>query len=87
VKEAVKTVIASLLGSKKFVALMVGLLVTLSVYPLTRWAGMSEVEAKEIALPIATKLMALVSAYMLSQGVADHGKEAKKITAPRAKLG
>ena len=85
-KEALKGVVVGLFGSKKFVALLVGLLVTMLTYPLSRWMGMSEEEAAKVALPIATKLMGLVSAYMLSQGVADMGKEAKKTSNPDVKV-
>jgi len=74
VKGAVTQVLVGLLGSKKFVALCVGLLVIAAVYPLVRWCGMSEAEAKEFAEPAMTKIMALVSAYMLAQGGADFGK-------------
>ncbi len=76
-KDALKTLATGLLRSKKFAALVTGLLVMLAVYPLTRWAGMDEAGAKEIALPLATKIVAMVSAYLIGQGAADFGKEAK----------
>ena len=74
VKGAVVQVLVGLMGSKKFVAFCVGLLCVACVYPLVRWGGMSEAEAKEFAEPAMTKIMALVSAYVLAQGVSDHGK-------------
>ena len=77
--EAVKGLLVALLGSKKFAALLIGLLVTLLAYPLTRWAGVDELGAKEIALPIATLVVTQVSAYLVGQGIADHGKEKAKI--------
>lgn len=79
---AVKTILLELLGSKKFSALLLGLMVTCVSYPLTRWAGLEEASAVELATTISTAAMGLVSAYMLAQGGADFGKEAKKI-APR----
>ena len=78
-KDAAMELLKGLLKSKKFAALLAGLLVLVAVYPLTRWAGMSEAEAKEFAEPLALKAVAMVSAYLISQGVADHGKEAKKL--------
>lgn len=84
--EAVKGVLIGLLGSKKFMALLLGLLVTAVTYPLVNWLGLEAEAAAEAAKAIATSVMGLVSAYMLSQGFADHGKEAKKTTAARPKL-
>ena len=81
-KKAAKGLAASLFTSKKFVALLVGLLVTLATYPMVRWAGMGEEEAAKIALPIITKVVILVTGYLGGQGLADFGKEAKKTAEP-----
>lgn len=63
----------SLLGSKKFSALIAGLITVV----LVRKLGFSEAEAQEIA----REVVALVGTYMFGQGIADHGKEAKKADA------
>jgi len=76
--ESAKKLIVSLLESKKFTALVLGLVVTLASYPLVRWAGMAEAEAASLAAEIAEVAMAGVAAYVMSQGIADHGKEAAK---------
>ncbi len=71
--EAIKEMLKGLAGSKKFAALVAGLLATLLVSKL----GLPEEQAADLS----TKLVALVASYMIGQGVADHGKEAAKIEA------
>lgn len=70
-----KELAKSLLGSKKFVAMLVGLLAVL----LTR-IGLDEEMSKDVSL----KVMAIVSAYLVGQGMADVGKEAAKETGKQA---
>ncbi len=57
----------SLLGSKKFFAFLIGLLML--GFSKLGW-GISE--------DMVTEVVALVAAYIMSQGIADHGKEAAK---------
>lgn len=65
----------TLLSSKKFWALITGML---SLY-LVMLFGFDE----SYAMEIATRITAMVSAYILAQGVADHGKEKAKIEAAK----
>jgi hypothetical protein len=60
--------------SKKVRALVVGLLL-LALVPLGKRVG---VELDEDAV---NKALALIGAFIIGQGIADHGKEAKKIEA------
>ena len=76
--KAVKSMFVELLGSKKFNALLLGLMVTCVSFPLIRWAGLEEAAATELATTISTAVMGMVGAYLVAQGAADHGKEAKK---------
>jgi hypothetical protein len=62
-------ILSKLFSSKKFVGLLVGLVVTIA----TRY-GLDPQLASEIATPCA----GMVGAYLLAQGAADHGKEAAK---------
>ena len=73
---------AELLGSKKFAALMVGLLATGLSYPLTRFAGMDEISALELSTALSGKVVLLVGAYLAGQGLADFGKEKAKLAPP-----
>lgn len=66
-----KKIAISLLSSKKFLALLVTLLVLVA----TRKLGLDE----ETATELAREIVALAAAYMVGQGVADHGKEKAKI--------
>lgn len=68
-------VIKQLLASKKFAALAIGLLSTVISLPLVKFMGLPLEEAK----PMAEHAAQLVMAYMVAQGMADHGKEAKKV--------
>lgn len=62
-------VIRSLLGSKKFCAF----LVTLVVLVLTRKLGLDEATATELG----REIVALGGSLILGQGIADHGKESE----------
>lgn len=64
---AFTSLLASLAGSKKFAALALGLLLLLCVHAL--------LEAEQ-ARSLSEKATALIAAYLIGQGVADHGKEA-----------
>ena len=68
----IKGMIGSLLTSKKFAGLVVGLCVTGLAY-----AGMEGPEAEAFA----ESAMGMVAAYCVGQGIADHGKERAKIEA------
>lgn len=68
-------VVKQLLASKKFAALALGLVTSVLTLPLVKWAGLPLEEAK----PMAEHAAQLVMAYLVAQGVADHGKEAKKV--------
>ena len=67
VKAALKHLGLSLARSKKFAALLAGLGATLAVNHL----GLDPAVAEDLS----TKVVGLVMAYLLGQGVADHGKE------------
>lgn len=70
-------VIRSLFASKKFCAF----LVTLATLVLTRKLGLDEATATELG----REVVALGSALIVGQGIADHGKEqAKVVTAGAA---
>ena len=75
---ALKSLATGLLGSRKAAALLVGLLATLLQIPLIQWLDMPQEKAVELATTISTQIVALVSAYIVGQGVADHGKEKVK---------
>jgi len=64
--------LSELAKSKKFAALVMGL-----VSSVLARVGLSP----ELAQPVSEMILAMVSVYMVSQGVADHGKEAAKIKA------
>lgn len=61
-------VIQSLFGSKKFIGLLVGMIVVIGT---------------ELGLDLSTEaltgLIALISSWLLGQGIADNGKERAKI--------
>jgi len=65
-------VLKELLKSKKFIAMLVGVLTVL--------LGKVGLDLDEETL---TKIVGLVAAYVLGQGIADHGKEQKKIGLPK----
>ena len=67
--------VKGLLGSKKFVATMIGVAVTIAIN-----LGLDPVLAKEI-VPV---VMTLIASYVVGQGIADHGKEAAKVHAAAA---
>ena len=71
-KEAVLEMVKGLLGSKKFVAMLVGALVAVGVR-----VGMDP----EVAAKVSEQVMILVLGYMGSQAAADLGKEKAKIEA------
>lgn len=73
--DALKRFLASLLTSKKFVALLVGLLVT-------AMARRGIVLQPDMVLEI----VGLFSAYLIGQGFADRGKEAAQIDAQTTKI-
>ncbi len=66
-----KRFIPKILKSKKAQAMIVGLLMTLFAESL----GMPVTEST------MTEVVALISAYIIGQGVADHGKSVKEIDA------
>lgn len=68
-----RALLASLAGSRKFVALALGLLLLVCVHALLE---------PEQARSLAEKATALIAAYLIGQGVADHGKEAAKASQP-----
>lgn len=68
---AARALLASLLASKKFVALVGGGLSALAVRKL----GLEP----EVAAKLSEQLVALVAAYLVGQGLADLGKEARKV--------
>jgi len=70
----VKSLFKSLLGSKKFAALITGLIANLAVLGAAK-VGISE----EMASDVAMKITGLVGSYILGQGISDHSKEAKKL--------
>lgn len=78
---AIKELAVGLLASKKFAALVVGLLASLVQIPLIRWAKLPEEQAMSIAGSVSTKIVAAVSAYLIGQGLADQGKEKAKVEA------
>jgi len=63
--------LCQLAGSKKFAALLAGLVAV----ALTKVLKLEPPAAKELGLQVA----GLVSAYLVGQGIADHGKESKKL--------
>jgi hypothetical protein len=77
-----KKMLGELLSSKKFAAMIVGMLSVMFAYPLSRWFGMDEAQAAEWSAAASTKAVALASAYCVGQGVADHGKEKAKQEKP-----
>lgn len=81
--DAINSVLVALAGSKKAMALFVGLLTTLLSLPLVKLLGLPPEEAGKQAATIASLIAAQVAAYLLGQGVADHGKEAEKAKAPK----
>ena len=77
-----KKMIGEMLTSKKFAAMCSGMLSVALAYPLSRWFGMDEAQAAEWSAAASAKVVALVSAYCVGQGVADHGKEKAKVERP-----
>lgn len=74
----IKHAFAILSESKKVRALVVGLLL-LALVPLGKKVG---VELDEAAVD---KALMLLGSYIVGQGIADHGKEAAKVTAGKRK--
>lgn len=72
----VRQVLASVLTSRKALATITGVLITLAAYPLTRWAGMEPEAAIALTTGVVPWVVGLLVAFVLGQGVADHGKEA-----------
>ena len=66
------SVLKALMTSKKFLAMLIGCVLAIAVR-----LGMDP----EAAKPVAEQIVALVAAYVVSQGVADHGKERALIQA------
>jgi hypothetical protein len=69
-----KGLFKSLLGSKKFAALITGLIANLAVLGASK-LGISE----EVASGVAMKVTGLVGSYILGQGFSDLGKEKAKV--------
>ena len=65
-----KKLISDLAGSKKFAATVLGV-----VGAVLARIGLSP----ELAEPVSEIVMGFVGLYVVSQGVADHGKEAAKV--------
>ena len=68
-----------LIRSKKFAAVITGCAVNLSVLAAAKF-GIGE----EQAAAIATQVSGIIMTYSIGHGIADHGKEAKKVEAPAA---
>lgn len=79
--EILKGLAVSVASSRKAAALLLGLLTTIIALPLIKWLGVPEAQATEQAGLIAGLIAAQVSAYLIGQGVADHGKEKAKAEA------
>jgi len=60
----------SLAGSKKFAAMMIGLLMLLGAK-----IGLDE----SVSRGLSEQIVALVASFVVGQGIADHGKEAELI--------
>lgn len=69
-----KGLLKDVFTSKKFMAMISGLIANLAVLGAAK-VGVSE----EQAAAAATKITGLVAAYLVGQGVADAGKEGKKL--------
>ncbi len=72
-------VIKQLLGSKKAIAGVATVIVNLVVGFMPE--GTLDTAAKQ---GLITAITSIAAAYLIGQGVADHGKEAKKLDAPTA---
>lgn len=70
-----KRFVSAIAGSKKAVATVAGALFTL-LAPVARRYGVEITEEQVL------EVLGLIGAYVIGQGVADHGKEAAKIAAP-----
>lgn len=81
----VKEIGGALLGSKKFVGLLTGLLVGGVGMAAARF-GLDPAEAKEVTGELLTLVVPLVSSYLVGQGLADVGKEGAKVAAKVAKV-
>ncbi len=68
-KDAALAMLKQLAGSKKFAGLVVGIVAVVLVK-----VGLEEGAAKGVS----EQLVALVCAYLVGQGIADHGKEKEK---------
>ena len=64
-----------LLKSKKFVALIIGMITNIILFIATEALGINP----EAATAVATKITGLIASYCIGQGIADNGKEAAKI--------
>lgn len=71
-----KELVGKALGSKKFVAMLVGIAAEFAAVKL----GLPE----EQLAGLMTDIAAIVSAYCVGQGVADHGKEKALVEAEAA---
>jgi predicted permease len=72
-------VVKQLFGSKKFITALVGLILNVVTIFLPADAVTAEMKAQ-----LMTVITILCGVFILGQGVADHGKEAKKIEAASA---
>ena len=72
------SVIKSLLKSKKFIAMLTGIVASGITLAAGKLLGDSEA-ASHLADKYAALITTTVVAYVVGQGVADHGKEAIKI--------
>jgi hypothetical protein len=74
----VRQALVDLLSSKKAIVTLAGVLTTV----LLHVAGRLHVALEpDDANALSLKVMGMVSAYVLGQGLADHGKEAARIAA------
>lgn len=77
-KDLVKELLVALLGSKKFVAFLVSLVVMLVTAISGKFGlGITDEQANDLSL----KVVGLASSYLVGQGIADHGKEAARVQA------
>jgi hypothetical protein len=74
--EALKSTLAELLDSKKFMASLAGMIAAVLVTVLGHFHLALDPAAADV---LSSKIIALVGTYVVGQGIADHGKERAKI--------
>lgn len=73
--DVIKALAKNAFSSRKFLALIVGLLAVLLSLALVKWLGLEHEEALQLSTTVAASIVGLVGSYLVGQGVADHGKE------------